>query len=186
MTADLRGIQGWKTWRFASAEDGVVPALVTGAEGSHSGFQAPINVYPYSAVAIRMFGTNTDNDTATLTILGSMDDQRKTGTGPMQELWQGQVSLGSFTATTSTGRPLGDGKWTAATYLEVDTYDIGVANGHNAANAVVVGGASHAILILPTIGYSVLDMRLANMDGTGTEISTLGALYREIAMGGVV
>lgn len=187
MTADLRAIQGWKTWRYTTTEDSGVPVLTADSEGNHAGFRAPVNVHPYSAVAIRMFGTNTDNDSASMTIYASMDEQRRTGTGPMQELWRGQVLLGSYAATAASSRPLGDGKWPVGTYLEVDTYDIaGVAGGHNAANAVVISGANQAILILPTLGYSVLEMRLTVMDGTGTEITTLGALYREIAMGGVI
>lgn len=186
MTAELSGIRGWKTWKYITTEDSSLPILNTNVDADHGGFESPINVHPYSAVAIRMFGSDTVGDTANLVILGSMDDQRKTGTGPMQKLWGGQVSLGSSPGTLSSGRPVNDGKWAALTLLEVDTYDVSVSGGYNLANAVALTGGDQALLILPTLGYAVLDMRLTAMDGTGTQISTLGAIYREIAMGGVV
>ncbi len=189
MTADLRAIRGWKTWRYATSEDGATPGVEkfkTDAEGNVTSFLAGVNIHPYSAIAIRMFGSNADNDTAFMQLTAAMDDQRKTGTGPGQELWAGQVTLGSVAATPSTGRPLNDGQWPVGTLLEVDTYDSAVASGSNAANAVVLNGANQAMLILPTLGYAMIDMRLYTFDGTGTEMSTLGAIYREIALGGVV
>lgn len=187
MGTDLQGMRGWATWRYASTEDGSIPVRTTDAAGNHAGWVGGIGVHPYSAIAVRMFGTNTDGDTATMTLYGSMDDQRKFGTGPMQELWRGRVFLGSYqVTTTSAGRPINDGKWPAAVYLEVDTYDIGVSGGHNAAKAVVLSGAGQAMLLLPTLGYTSLGMGFTAMDGTGTEITTLGAIYRAISMGGVV
>lgn len=193
MTADLRAIQGWKTWRVATLEDGdaeVSEQGLTDANGNLTFVDANvINVHPYSAIAIRMFSTDDENDTATVRLNGSMDDQRRTGTGPRHSLWKGQVILsGQQVTVTSSGRPLGDGKWAAGTYMEVDTYDS--SSGYNAANAVVIGsaaaGSTSAMLIVPTLGYSILHMRITDMGGSGTEMSNVGALYREIAMGGVV
>ena len=189
MPYDLTNIRTWRTWRVASAEDSSLPAHTTDENGNVETTSAlGIGVHPYSALALRMFGTNTAGDTATMKIWGQMDIQRKFGSAPSQELWRGQVSLGSFQATTdSDGRPLNDGPWPAAVYFEVDSYDIGGATGgHNAAKAVSLAGGGQTMLILPTLGYTVLTMELTDMDGTGTEISTLGAIYRFISMGGVV
>lgn len=186
MTADLRAIQNWKTWSFfpttteVTISRGSTPA---GSLGTAS--RKTVVIYPYSAVALRMFGKNTDGDTATILIRGYMDPLSSLESGPSQELWYGQVALGP---ESSSSQILIDGRWgAAATWFDVDAYDIsGVSGGHNAANAVVVGGGNNAMLLLPTLGYSHIRIDNGDMDGTGTEMTELGVLYREIAMGGVV
>ena len=145
-----------------------------------------IGVYPYSAIALRMFGYPNDGDTGTLELWGYMDPATKSGTGPPQSLWKGQILLGAYTI--AGGKvPLYDDQWNGSlTWREVDTYDIGgVAGGHNAANAVVISAANSALLILPTLGYGFLRMHVSDI-GAGGKITNLGAIYREVSMGGVV
>lgn len=42
------------------------------------------------------------------------------------------------------------------------------------------------MLIVPTLGYSHIRIDNDDMDGTGTEITELGVLYREVSTAGVI
>ena len=181
MTADLRAITSWKTWHPPVAEDDGILSLIPNSNLNGS----IIGVLPYSAVGIRIFGKNSAADTAIMQIVGRMDVGTKVGSGPPQSLWKGQIKL---TSSGTSGVPLNDNKWgSTATWFDVDVFDIaGASAGHNAANSVILSGSGDALMILPTLGYSHLVMHFSDVGGGGTEMTEVGSLYREIAMGGVV
>lgn len=187
MSADLRAIRSWKTWRAPITADDATADFTTMGGAGPAG--AVIAVYPYSAILIMVLGKNSNNDTAIINIIGRMDDQTKSGSGPSQALWKGQVILTTKSDGTAAS-PLNDNKWGAgSTWFWTDTFDIaGAASGHNSANAVIIGGttAGDATLLLPTLGYTNLEMHITDVGGGGTEMTEVGVLYREIAMGGVV
>ncbi len=183
MGMPLENVRAWKTWLAAGTVSADHSALDLDPSDGASGQM--INVYPYTAIILRMFGKDTNNDTASMEIVGRMDDSTKNKGGRGQSLWKGQVILGSIS---SSFIPLDDGKWSAAaTWFEVDTYDeAGVSGGHNACKAITIGGGNQALLILPTIGYNVLEMVVTDIGGSSPEMTELGALYRFASNDGVI
>lgn len=172
--------RSWKTWRPPVLADDTT-ALNLKPGGAVATTPARIIVPSGTAIAIRAFGKDTDDDTATLEIVGRMDEQSKSGDGIGQSLWQGTVRLGSKTFATTI--PLKDGRWgTAATWFEVDWDTPG---GHNAANAVTIAGSNQALLLLPTYGYHTLEAVITNVGGNSPEMTEFGILWRDVAMGDV-
>lgn len=184
MPSELSSIRTWKTWREPITADDSSLLLIMGSGGVVG---RVIAAYPYSAIAVQVIGKGSDNDSATVTIVGRMDDDTKYGAGPPTPIWKGQVLLGARSSG-ATVVPLRDGKWgDGSTWFWADTFDIsGVSGGHNMANAVTLAGGGYATFMLPTLGYTHLEMHIADVGGGGTEMAEVGVLYREIAMGGVV
>lgn len=146
MAFELSSVQTWKTFfGFPTTTEAGSSRSLAPSAGLNVAARKAVAVHPYTAVAFRMFGKNTAGDTATIRIRGYMTPApsdgtgSKSGTGPPQELWYGQIALGSLSLAAI---PFEDGRWGAsATWFEVDTYDIsGIATGHNAAKAIVLAG----------------------------------------------
>ncbi len=153
----------WRQWVGGAAEDTI---------GSYGPDDKPttglIGVGGCRAIALRIFGKDADNETGTITIIGWNNN------GPGQVLWQGQVILGAtvFDEKVIPGTVVAAGNW-----FEVDTYDS--SGGSNACGAQVFDGGAQALLMVPTLGYTDLDIRATDKDGsTGSEAATLCAIYR--------
>lgn len=132
-----------------------------------------ISVHPATAVMLRAWGKDTDNDTATVTISGWFPQPSSGATqlfSPGQKLWQGTLTLGSKSMTSTI--PIEDGKWgTVSTWMEVDTWTATA----DPTGATSIATADHgAVLLLPTLGYHYLLFEFTDKDGTGTEMSSLG------------
>jgi hypothetical protein len=115
MSEDLRGVLGWDTWiapiTTAHAAVDLLPGtgIVTGQ---------CIDVDSYTAILVRGFGKDAENETVTCQVVGWMGlGSETTRTGYGHEIWNGQLSLG---AGTGSFIPNDDGNWsTAATWFEV-------------------------------------------------------------------
>jgi len=174
----------WGTWRrplAAANEDTFVTAFEPDNfedEGSDS-FKRVISPPPgYSAVAIKMFGTDAENEVADVQITGWMFDHDQGGVGPGQVLWQGRVTLG----THSVAQPITSGKWPSGTYLEVKTYDpntFGSGQGANIARACTFEGSQTGLLILPTLGFARLVLEI-NFPAA-SQMASLGVLWKPVA-----
>lgn len=164
-------IYAWKLWKQlvgGAAEDTV------GAYGPDDKTAAlkddMIGVGGARGVAVRVFGKAADNKTATMTIVGWNKN------GPGQVLCSGQIILGSvvFNEKILDNREIAAGNW-----YEVDTYDF--SGGSNACDAQVFSGGNQALLLVPTLGYTDIDIRFTDKDGsTGTEAATICAIWRPI------
>jgi hypothetical protein len=137
-----------------------------------------------TAIAIRGWGTDTEGDTASVRFsfwMGTMEDPE----GPGQVGWSGTVELGALTFT---GRPASItnaavyGQWVDAAWLEIDTYS---AAGSYFNHGYAQGGG-HSTLVLPTVGYTMCMCEVADKDGTGTEISTIGFVWRPTSWDGII
>jgi hypothetical protein len=184
MAGDLHGLRAWKHWRAPVTSDDPALDLDINAGGVVA---QTIGVHPYTAVLVQMLGKDTENDSATVTIVGWMDPSTRAQYGPPTNLWKGQVLLGSQMDGSVSPPIIAPEKWGAGPWWRTDTFDIsGVAGGHNLANAAVLSGGTEALLVVPTLGFTHLQMHIADVGGGGTEMTTVGAIYRPIAMGGVV
>jgi len=184
----MGSIQGLKQWQTARApittEDTFLtdykPADFTAAVQAKS-----ISVHPATAVFLRVFGRDANEDSVELIISGWMDPNSEKGPGPGHRLWRGLVELGSKSWT---GVPLGDGKWDSKTWQEADTYDFEASLnydmcGCSALDSVNASGDpvtnKEAGLIIPTLGYTHLLLEIGDMNDTG-EMVECGILWRQI------
>ncbi len=184
MKSYLNGIQAWQTWltdAVTADHTALTPATMTGLKPGNRVSAQSISVNVARAIALRLFGQDTNNDTATVNLVGWMAG-KKTLSGPGQVLWSGQVILGANTASII---PHSDGRWgAAATWFEVDTFDS--SGGHNLAAAAIRAFDGSAIMLLPTLGYSHIQMTVTNVGDGGTEITKLNGLWRAISEGDVI
>lgn len=138
-----------------------------------------ISIHPATAIMLRAWGKDTDNDTATVTISGWFH-QPQSGSSqifsPGHVLWKGTVTLGARSMSSTI--PIEDGKWgAAATWFEVDTW----TSSADPVGATAILTADHGgVLLLPTLGYTHLLFEFTNKDGTGTEMSALGIAWYPI------
>ena len=184
MRALLNGTRAWQTWLTNAVEDdhtALNPAVMTGLKPGNRVSAQSIAVNAARAIALRMFGQDTNNDTATIDLVGWMGAKKFTS-GPGQVLWSGQVILGANTASII---PNADGRWgAAATWFEVDTFDS--SGGHNLAAAVIRAFDGSAIILLPTLGYSHIQMTVTDIGGSSPEMTKLNGLWRPISEGDVI
>lgn len=171
----------WQTARVitsAATEDTLLtdykPSDVTTLDASGK----MISVHPATAVMLRAWGTNTDNDTCTLTVSGWFRQPSQGGSNlfsPGQRLWKGTLTLGAKSMASTI--PIEDGKWPSATWFEVDTWTAT----SDPTGATSIATADHAsVLLLPTLGYSHLMFEITDKDGTSTEMSTVGIAWYPI------
>lgn len=150
--------------------------------------QRTIWVPEHSHVAVRVFGKNSDNDTATMTIIGwgpAMETRDgPAGPGKGFVLWKGQIQLGSVSITSESPFAPG-GAFAAGTWFEVDTFNDAVTGGQNPGGAYVLESLAQGILVLPTLGFPNLLMEITDIGGTN-EMTEVGAIWKPISRGGVV
>lgn len=171
---NLNGIRTWRTWRVAETEDGTAVQAGLGPDDYPSA--NVISVHPYTQIALRAYGADTDNDDATVRITGWMDNITPTGPGPGQILFHSEIIIG---ATNFNERPVADGRWPSATaWFEVDDWVTGVIE--NAAIAYLRTAGASTILLLPTLGYTNLWLEIINL-GAATEMTKLGVLWRPVS-----
>lgn len=177
------GFLQWQTWRIVASDDTLLtdykPADLTAAVKAKT-----IGVYPATAIIVRAFGKDTDNDSATVVISGWMDVGLKKGGGPGQRLWRGQLLCGSKSFSHA---PLNDGKWgAAATWFDVDTWNEGATSGYDLAGASRLEIANQeCALILPTLGYTHLLVEVTDLDGAN-EMTEIGFVWRPVRIGEVI
>jgi len=177
---NLSSITKWQTWRVVQAEDGTAVQVGLGPDDYPSDTSEVIGVHPWTAIALRAFGTDTDNDDATVRITGWMDPATTAGNGPGQVLFHSEIIIGAISFNE---KPLNDNKWhTETAWFEVDDWTTGLvapspANAY-ARPATVAGGQS--LLILPTMGYTHLWLEIVNL-GAVTEMNDLGVMWRPIS-----
>lgn len=175
----ILGTRTWKTWTrgIVSSDD----SLLTKFKPSEFAVAKAVAVYPDTAIALRIYGRDTNNDTATIVISGWMDPDTRSGVGAGQVLWKGMVTLGSITFTE---KPLNDSRWNKdSAWFEVDTWDS--STGSNASSSIVQSGGNQSILIMPTLGYTRLMLEVADLGGAG-EMTELGVLFRPVSKDGVI
>lgn len=180
MQSELQDIRAWKTWRIPVTADQTAKNLnPAGGVGEDM-----IEVLG-TAIMVRMFGKNADNETATMELIGRMDPSSEGLDGRGFSLWRGQVILGSDSSSYIPGATK---KWgaAAATWFEVDTYDSSVSGGHNACLASVLLGLNQALFLVPTLGFKFVQMVITDINDGGVEMAELGALYRTISRQGVL
>lgn len=180
--------RSWRTWRApVTSRDSISGAvdLKPGggapSQGTDGTTRNRLIVPSGVAIAIRGFGKSSWDDVAPLEIVGRMDSESGHGDGIGHSLWEGDAKLGeqSFTSTI----PLADGRWgDAATWLEIDWDTPG---GHNAANAVTIVGSNQAMLLLPTMGYPILEAFFSRVASLGGDMSEVGLLWRDLSAGDV-
>lgn len=137
-----------------------------------------------SRVLLRAFGTDTENDTATVTISGWMGEGNSLDHGPGCVLWKGQVLLGAITwaspdKTYDFGRK--ERFPSTTTWFEVDTWNSAVAGGGNLSLSTVLTGNSHAMLLLNTLGYTRILVEVSDMDGAN-QINVISILWRPASL----
>ena len=139
------------------------------------------SIAPATAVALRAFGLGDNNDTVDAVLTGFMDPNSKFTSSLGHRLWRGQLILGNKEVTVA---PLADGKWgAAAAWREVDTWDQAAVGGYNPAGATRLEVADQeAVLLLPTLGYSLLLLEVAALTGT----TGFGVLWRPAAVASIV
>ncbi len=159
----VRNSDKWKLWHHWAAganDDGTVP---TSWGPSTKPTSRLIPVGETSAIILRAFGTNTENDTATVHISGWCEN------GPGQLLWQGALTLGAHTFTEELIPGMTNQAW-----FEVDTWTAT----YNAVVATSFGANTSALLVVPTIGYSHFYVEATDKDGTGTTMTALAILWK--------
>ena len=184
MSGELQGISSWRTWRRISSED----TLVTDFKPANYAAAKSIRLDDgTSAIAMRGFGKDADNETAIIVVSGWMSTPSAGGVGPGQQLWRGQALLGSrSSAMIPLADAPGSSPWGAsATWFEVDTWDPTVPNGLNACVGTMFDGGNQSLLILPTLGYTALMLEIGDL-GTGAEMAEIGVLWRPVSRAGVV
>lgn len=141
-----------------------------------------ISVHPHTAIALRCFATDANDDTLSgVVISGWMHPLSKGGCGPGHRLWIGNLILGGKTWT---GQPISNapaGTWPSAAYFEIDTW----TSSYNPAGAVALdssvtsGANKESILILPTLGYTqiLIEIPSASFAGAG-EANAAGFMWR--------
>lgn len=178
MNNSLYGITRWGTWIAPiTTAHSAVDLLPSGFVLAQS-----IDVDEYSAILLRGFGKNAENETVTCQIVGWMGRQEQLdATGFGHEIWNGQLSLG---AETGSFTPNDDGKWGTAdaTWFEVDLWDSAASGGFNTVQAVTFFGGDQSVLLLPTLGYSRLQMTITNMAG----MAEFGCLWRGASKEGIL
>jgi hypothetical protein len=159
-------VYSWSLWKqkLSGAEDTV---------GSYGPDDKPtsglIGPGACRAIALRLFGKDAENETATITIIGWNKN------GPGQVLCAFQTILGAvvFDEAVLTKDDIADGDW-----YESDTYDF--TSGSNACGAQLYDGGNQGVLIVPTLGYTDLDIRMTDKDGsTGVEAADICAIWRK-------
>lgn len=182
--SDVRGVTQWQTWRVVSSDDTLLTDLRPANLPTDN---RRISVHPFTAIAIRAFGKDTDNDDFEVRISGWMDSSKKNGAGPGQRLWRGDFMLGSENFGGASIQPLDDGKWgAAAIWFEVDTFNSAATSGYNAVDAVERLGGNTNMLIFPTLGYHFLVLEVDIDGGDGTAGTELGIMWKGISREGVV
>lgn len=176
-----RNILSWRTARVAIASD----TLITDFKSANFSGAKGISAIG-SGIMLRAFGKDTAGDTATLRVIGFMEQHDKRGRGPGFILWRGQLTLGS--QTTGAAPLLNEqNDWdSAGNWFTVDDWDPSVASGENAASAVMAQGTNEAVLLLPTLRFTSLMLEIDDIGGGGTEMTELGIMYREITDEGVI
>lgn len=171
----VQHVEQWRTARFITGDDIV---STSHAPIAHPGNATPrLVILPpgVTAIAMRVIGSDTDNQTGTLRIKGWMDDRTKNGSGPGQTLFDVAVILGSESLGSTA--ILTDGMWPAATYLEADTFT--AVGASDPGISTTIGDTDESnLIILPTLGYTQLDFQMT----VGTAI-TLGVIWRPIYRG---
>lgn len=166
----------WSTWRVITSQDTFISTLYPGELPAASTGKT-ICVYPYGAVALRFFGLDTNNDTATIRISGWGDRESGKGVGPGFVIFESAsngVALGNNVWITSDA-PLDDGKWSPAAYFEVEDYGT-PTTAHGDAIYNTTDGTS--LLILPTFGFFNLLLEITDIGGGGTEMTLIGCIYK--------
>lgn len=175
MSFDTKQIKQWKTWRIVEADDS--PLLTVFKPSDYDPLRS-MQVHPWTAIAVRAWGQDANNETAAAVISGWMGGEG-TGRGPGQVLWDGALVLGSIETDEV---PLTDKNdtWSNFTgnWFEVDTWD--PSGGSNAAGAVVASGGDQAVLVIRTLGYVALMLELT----IGTA-ATIGVAWRPIETAGL-
>lgn len=185
MSHTIQGFTQWQTARIVAAEDTLLTNYLASEFATLKAAGKIVGIHPATAVVLRAFAKDTNNDTATVVISGWMTDNKDKGTGPGHRLWRGQLLAGNHTASHI---PLGDGKWgAAATWFEVDTWNEAGASGYNPAGATRLEVADQeAVILLPTLGYTHLAIEVTDILGGGTEITEIGFLWRPARVGEVM
>lgn len=187
----LRGIRKWLTWGRDSgrAELTADDTLLTNWRASLFDRDKAISIPDDgTAIAVRLFGLTSDGDTATLRFTGWMDpDSKGGGVGPGFVLWQGQVQLGTHVFASSEVLQA-DGKSVARLWREADVWNSAIANGNNAAGAVLIPDTvrQQAMLEIPTHGFRFVTLEVDDIGAGGTTMARLAVLYRTIATEGVL
>lgn len=151
-----------------------------------------ISVKPNSAIMLRAFGTDGDDEAADIIISGWMNPFTQTGANFGHRLVRMLVTLGSKgVAKPPSNLPdAAGGRWalTGTTYLEADTYDPSAAGDYDMVNitrldtSLADGIANQeAAVIVPTLAYTHLLIEIV----LGTAAS-MGLIWRPVGKDGVL
>ena len=143
-----------------------------------------IDVHPYSVIMLRAFGKGDDDDDFGLILSGwdrEYDSVSKRGQTPGIRLWTGVVTLS--TKNLNGNLPVADGKWSAGTWREADTW----ADGTNqdlvgTTIKTTAAGNTESFMIVPTLGLPMLLLEFTDMDGAG-EANDAGLIWRPLYQG---
>lgn len=178
MNQDVQ-IDGWSTWRVATAEDTWVSTMEPSDFPAGSAALLPLGWE--KAILLRAFGyaaSSPEDNTATVRITGYMSAARP---GPGRVLWRGQLTAGAVQLAESPD-PASDA-WDTDTYPawnEIDTWDATVESGHAASLATAFTGGGQAELLLPVLDYRTLLLEVTDLGDAG-ELSAIGFLWRPLA-----
>lgn len=146
-----------------------------------------VQASPITAILLRAFGTDAQNETASLMISGFMaaPTEKRNNPGPGFRLWSGVLTTGNRQYTTRP-HPKFEALSGGAKWFEVDTWD--TTAGFTRVTTQELGAADNEkILVLPTLGFTHILFELFNKDGvTGSEMSRCGILWRPAILDEVV
>lgn len=175
----------WQTLRapiLAAAKDTAIGPPLPASKFTAAVRLKCVGVSPAMAIIIRGFGTDADAEAVSpINVYGIMDPNSESGRGmgPAQLLWSGGATLGNTPFAAAEKVIDGDGKWTAGTWLEVDTWaDVDDQVGVTYLNSTNKQGA----VIIPTVGYTNLFVEIV---GTTFTMASFGMIWRPITMSAV-
>lgn len=162
----------WHSLRSGVMSDDTIPTA-TYYDPTDFDIGISTEIEPWTAMLLRCFGRDANNETATLKIvLWQPDAWGKETVGPGIVAWDGTLTLGSNNlGGGSTAVEPFPGWGSQTNWFEVDTWDD--TDGHNFAVGTVLTGGSQSCLLLPTLGAKFVTPYIAGTGGMA-EVCLMG------------
>ena len=179
---DLQEIRQWRMGRFTDAADSALTDYKASEFSTLLRQGRILNVAHHAAIAMRAWGQGTSGNVNQIVLVGWMSLNTKTGCGPGQKLWKGNLVLGTHELDEN---PTAHGEWTkgvaGSSFYEMSDWDSSVAGGYDITGSVELQTAQQSLLLLPTLGYPFLSLEVPTLGSTN-----MGILFRGASKGGII